>query len=244
MALLNAGLVLGLILAGWLALHSGIPAAGILLFTGLAAVPAGMSFFMKDPGTPASSLSTGILFSFVKDYRWLWISSIVLVGITGVVSSLYPQFSGASSESLGYWLAGMSLATIGAVLIASRVSVPPLDAIRWSAVCMVIGVIIVFFSPWGFAVIGILAGVVMIAQMAFLSGEQEHQGIMMGLFSTMSYLGMTILPFIAGLVADAAGFPAAFGITALSALVVAVTIGRSPPAPDRIAAVPEFIKEQ
>ena len=47
--------------------------------------------------------------------------------------------------------------------------------------------------------IGALAGIVMIAQMAFLAGIKEHQGIAMGLFSTTSYLGMAALPFIAGL---------------------------------------------
>jgi MFS family permease len=226
MACLNAGLVTGLLLAGWLALHSGDPAFGILLFAVLCLVPAGMSFFIRDAGLQAAPFSPAVFFSFIPDYRRLWFSSIVLIGITGVVSSLYPQFSGASSESLGYWLAGMSIATIGAVLIASRASLPPLPAIRWSAVLMA------FFSPWGFAVLGALAGIVMIAQMAVLAKEQEHQGIVMGLFSTTSYLGMTILPFIAGIFADMAGFFTAFCITAFFALLVALTIGGDP-VPDR-----------
>jgi MFS family permease len=225
MACLNAGLVTGLLLAGWLALHSGDPAIGILLFAVLSLVPAGMSFFIRDNGPQAASFSPSAFLSFIADYRWLWFSSIVLIGITGVVSSLYPQFSGASSESLGYWLAGMSIATIGAVLIASRASLPPLPAIRWSAVLMAAGVLVAYFSPWGFAMLGALAGIVMIAQMAVLAKEQEHQGIVMGLFSTTSYLGMTILPFIAGILAEVAGFFWAFCITAIFAILVALTIG-------------------
>ena len=47
----------------------------------------------------------------------------------------------------------------------------------------------------------------------------------MGLFSTTSYLGMTTLPFIAGLFADIAGFFAAFCLTAFFAILVAFTIG-------------------
>ena len=227
MALLNAGLVTGLVLAGWLASYSGDPAAGILLFTGLALVPACISFFMQDAGHRAAPFSPVVFVSFVRDYRWLWFSSVVLVGITGVVSSLYPQFSGASSESLGYWIAGMSIVTIGAVLAASRASLPPVPAIRWSAALMAAGVMIAFFSPWGFAVLGALAGIVMIAQMAILAGVREHQGVVMGLFSTTSYLGMTILPFIAGLCADIAGFFWAFSITAFFAIMVALTIGQS-----------------
>ena len=228
MALLNAGLVTGLILAGWLALYSGNPAAGILLFAGLALVPACMSFFMRDAGQQAAPFNPAVFLSYIRDYRWLWLSSVVLVGITGVASSLYPQFSGASSESLGYWIAGMSVATIGAVLAASRASLPPIPAIRWSAVLMAAGVMFAFFSPWGFPVLGALAGIVMIAQMAILAGVRENQGIVMGLFSTTSYLGMTILPFIAGLFADMTGFFWAFCITALFAILVALTIGRSP----------------
>jgi MFS family permease len=168
----------------------------------------------------------------VRNYRWLWFSSVILVGITGVASSLYPQYSGASSESLGYWLAGMSVVTIVAVLAASRVPLPSVPAIRWSAFLMAGGVLFTFFSPWGFVVLGALAGIVMIAQMALLAGEREYQGVTMGLFSTTSYLGMAILPFIAGLIADMAGFFLAFCTTAFFALLVAVTIDKSP-VPDR-----------
>jgi MFS family permease len=91
---------------------------------------------------------------------------------------------------------------------------------------MVIAVMVSYFSPLGFVMIGIGAGVVMIAQMAFLAQVKDHQGIAMGLFSTTSYLGMAVLPFIAGLIADASGFFYAFCATALFAFTVFLTIGR------------------
>ncbi len=69
--------------------------------------------------------------------------------------------------------------------------------------------------------LGAVAGIVMIAQMAFLARVHEHRGTAMGLFTTMSYLGMALLPFIAGIVADAAGFFAAFAVTAVAAVTVA-----------------------
>lgn len=238
MAFLNAGLVTGLVLAGWLALRSGFPAAGILLFGLLALVPACISFFLADDGQRAAPVSQDVIRSLMRDYRWLWFSSVILVGTTGVVSSLYPKFSGASSENLGFWIAGMSIATIGAVLAASRASLPPLPAIRGSAVVMAAGVMFAFFSPWGFAVLGFMAGIVMIAQMSLLAGVQEHQGAVMGLFSTTSYLGMTVLPFVAGLVADAAGFFPAFCITAFFAALVFLTINRTPSAKNRSMGVP------
>ena len=72
---------------------------------------------------------------------------------------------------------------------------------------MAAGVFLTYVSPLGFIVLGALAGVVMIAQMAFLAGVSDHQGLLMGLFSTASYLGMAILPFLAGVIADTGGFP-------------------------------------
>ncbi len=229
MALMNAGLVLGLLLSGWLAQHTGSPAAGLLLFTGLAMVPACMSLFLKEPGSAPAPAGWNEVLSFVREYRMLWVSTIVLIGITGVVSSLYPRFSGLSPESLGYWTAAMSIATIGAVLAVPRLSPEPFSAIRWSALLTAAAVLVTFISPWGFALLGALAGVVMIAQMLILAERPEHQGIAMGLFSTMSYLGMTILPFIAGIIADTDGFFIAFTVTAFLALLVAAAfVVRSP----------------
>jgi MFS family permease len=120
----------------------------------------------------------------------------------------------------------MSIATILSVLVVSRLSLPPVPAIRWSAALMVAGVLISFYTPLGFVIIGTLAGIVMIAQMAYLAGVKDHQGTAMGLFSTTSYLGMGILPVIAGLIADSTGFFAAFCFTALCAVTVFFTIGR------------------
>jgi hypothetical protein len=226
MAFLNAGLVAGLLLAGELAAILDMPAAGILLFALLAVVPAACSLLVREPVSPAVANDSSMVACFIAKYRWLWYSAIVLIGITGVVTSLYPKFSGATPDVLGFWIAGMSVATIVAVLVYSRVDLPPAPVIRWSAVLMGAAVIVAYFLPAGFLLIGALAGVVMIAQMAFLAGVREHQGILMGLFSTMSYLGMALLPVAAGFVAGSLGFLAAFGIAALFALTVALTIGR------------------
>jgi MFS family permease len=161
--------------------------------------------------------------AFVRENLWLWYSAIVLVGITGVVSSMYPKFSGEAADTLGFWIAGMSIATIITVLMVSRIPLPPVPVIRWSAIFMAGGVLLAYVSPVGFIVLGALAGVVMIAQMAFLARVPDHQGLLMGLFSTASYLGMAILPFVAGVIADTNGFLTAFVITAIMGGTVAVT---------------------
>jgi MFS family permease len=229
MASQNAGLVTGLAVAGWLAAYLGSPPAGITLFALFLAIPAIASFIVMEPARGHDHPKTtaeGIL-SLAGEYRWLWYSTIILIGITGVVTSLYPGFSGAPSDQLGIWLAGMSIATIFAVLIGSRMAPEPVRAIRIGAILMTGGTLLLLISPAGFLVIGAVAGLVIIAQMAFLAENREHQGTVMGLYSAFAYLGMAILPAVTGFIADGpGGFLAAFIITAIAALSVAVTIGR------------------
>ncbi len=226
MAMLNAGLVVGLILSGWLAVNFSIPASGIIVFSVLTAVATIASFGISASRFTPPPTDNRVFVPMLRDYRWLWYSSIILVGITGVMTSLYPKFSGLAPDILGIWIAGMSVATIVTVLVISQMPFTPVPVIRISAVLMVASVMISYLTPLGFVITGAIAGVVMIAQMAFLAEAQEHQGTAMGLFSTTSYLGMTILPVLVGFVADRAGFFPAFCCTAVLAGTVVVTIGR------------------
>ncbi len=226
MASMNAGLVAGLLVSGWLATYLPVPVGGILVFSLAASLPALAAFLVQEPSAVVLRIPEGTVFRFLIQFRWLWFSSVILIGITGVLTSLYPRFSGAPSDLVGLWTAGMSVATIIAVLVYSRTRLSPVPVIRTVAVLFGIAVLFSYVTPAGVLLIGALAGIVMIAQMAFLAGVQEFQGVIMGLFSTMSYLGMALLPAIAGLVADGAGFFAAFFLAALCAGTVAVTIGR------------------
>jgi predicted MFS family arabinose efflux permease len=196
------------------------------VFSVLVIIPAAASFFINETGAVTKKGDLKTILYLVQEFRWLWYSSVVLIGITGVVTSLYPKYSGYSPDSVGNWISLMSIATISGVLVVSRLSFPPVPAIRWSALLMVIAVLVTFYSPFGFVMLGICAGVVMIAQMTFLAQARDHQGVAMGLFSTTSYLGMTALPFIAGMVADTSGFFYAFCATALFALTVFLTISK------------------
>lgn len=226
MASLNAGLVIGLVCAGWLAANFPSPASGIFLFSALVIIPLMGSLFIEEKGSVSHAGNFATVQYLVTEFRWLWYSSVILIGITGVVTSLYPKFSGYTPDSVGNWISIMSIATIAGVLVASRLSLPPVNTIRWSAILMVIGVILSYYSPLFFVIIGICAGVVMIAQMSFLAGVKDHQGGAMGLYSTTTYLGMSALPFVTGLIADASGFFYAFCATAFFALTVFFTIGR------------------
>ncbi|MCK7537797.1 MAG: hypothetical protein MZV63_46020 [Marinilabiliales bacterium] len=78
---------------------------------------------------------------------------------------------------------------------------------------------------------------VMIAQMAFLAGVQEHQGIVMGLFSTteLPWHGAPLPAAYAALIAEGLGFPMAFISAAFLALTVAATIGLCLQCPGMVA---------
>ena len=88
----------------------------------------------------------------------------------------------------------MSISTILAVLAASRLSLPPVGyhTLERSPGDGIGDGIVLLTS--GFSDSGVLAGVVMISQISYLSGAKDHQGIAMGLFLTTSYLGMACTP--------------------------------------------------
>jgi MFS family permease len=232
-ALMNVGLVSGLVISGLVIGFSAMPVAGILLFTALALVPLAASVFMRNGGPagtrqPAEAAGgfAGNLVRIIRDDFWLWISSVILVGITGVVTALYPEFTGETAANLGVQIAVMNISTVIAVLLISRLRFPPVTTLRIAALLMAVAVFATFVSPLGFILVGAVAGVVMVAQLAFLAQAETQQGIAMGLWSTMGYAGMSLLPFIAGVIAEQTTFFFAFTFSAILAVVVALTIGR------------------
>ncbi|MDI9633938.1 MAG: MFS transporter [Methanolinea sp.] len=232
MGLLNLGLLSGLLVTGWLVSAGGGPREGIVLFTWVSLLPLALSLGMGEGkgspgngGEPAGETRERLAWA-LRTYFWLWFSAVVLVGITGALTALHPEHSGLSAGPVSAQIALMNIATVASVLVTSHASLPPVPTIRAASIAMAGGVALTFFSMWGFLVIGWLAGMVMIAQLSFLAAAGRRQGVLMGLFNTASYGGMSAVPFLAGITAELAGFPAAYFLTALSALTVAATIGR------------------
>jgi MFS family permease len=227
LASLNAGLVSGLIIGGYAFRLTADPLSGIGIFTVSALLPLILSMTLAEKTDCIRYSRAGpSIISLVREYRWLWYSAVILIGVTGVVTAIYPEFSNIAPEQAGTWIASMSIFTIIAVLIVSRMNLLPVPTIRIAAVAMAAGTFIVFYTPLGFLFIGAVAGIVMIAQMAFLAQVSEYQGAVMGLFSTTSYLGMSLLPFITGFLAEETTFFIAFFVTACLSLTVALTIGK------------------
>ncbi|HUU76478.1 MAG TPA: MFS transporter [Methanoregulaceae archaeon] len=232
MAMLNIGLMTGLVGTGWLVGITGTQAAGLTIFTALSAIPLILSFFMPKKGMPAGEKEVENipeimerLFRVIRNYLWLWVATVIIIGTTGAVTAIYPEFTDLSPQIIGIQIAAMNISTAVAVFLVSRANLPPIPTIRVSSILMAAAVILTFFTPWGFILIGALAGVVIIATLAFLASAEARQGVVMGLFNTASYGGMTLLPFLAGLVAEKIAFFAAFAVIACFSFLVAGTIG-------------------
>lgn len=222
-AALNVGLVSGLLGAGFLSDVAGTM-GGVAVFTAAAAVPLLLSVLIVEAAAPGGR--NGGLAGIGRSYFWLYISTIVLVGATGVVTAIYPDFTGETPATLSLQLGMMNVATVVASLVASRAHLAPIPTIRASAVVMAAAVALSYITPLAFVLIGGVAGVVMIAQINYLAADLARQGAVMGLFNAASYAGMTLLPFMAGVVAEINGFMMAFAVTAVLSAMMAVTIGR------------------
>ncbi|MDD1675802.1 MAG: MFS transporter [Methanomicrobiales archaeon] len=226
MAVLNLGLVIGLVGGGWFADLTGTVRGGILFFTILAA----LAFFFLFMVREGKMVRTGALRLLEEGlaHHWLYISALVLLGATGVVSSLYPAFTGGAPAILSLEIGLMYAATFITVLVAARVRLPAVPAIRISSLLMAAGVLLCFVHPLGFVLVGALGGVVIISQMAFLADSGIPQGAAMGLFNISTYSGMSLLPFLAGVIVQFSGndFLLAFAFTAALCVGVGALTGR------------------
>lgn len=224
MAAQNLGLVVGLLATGWLDAALDNHLAGIALFTVLAAPAVAVGFAVRE--SEPEGFARADLPSIVRNYFWLFAASAVLVGMTGAVAALYPEYTGSDPSVLALQLATINIATVVAVLVAPRLSLRPVPTIRVSSLLMAGAVLVGYVTPYAFPVIGVLAGFVIVAALAFLAETRIQQGVMTGLFNTAAYAGFTVLPALAGLAAGGFGFLAAFLLIAGMAAAAAVPIGR------------------
>jgi len=230
-ASLNLGLVLGLLASGLLNPLLGAP-GGILFFTLLSIPPALLSITASAPA--GMNEKGGNPKEVVLDFKWLFISIIILTGATGVVTSLYPDFTDGEPLILSLQIGAMNAATIFASLIAPRLNLRPVPSIKAGAVLMAVSVFLSYVVSFSgtiavfiiFAFIGAIAGFIMIAQMDFLAGTGYRQGTVMGLFNASGYAGMTFLPFFAGIIAQFSGYLPAFLAVSVVSFIISLFIDR------------------
>ncbi len=231
MALLNAGLLSGLIITGLLSLLTRDDYPSLLFFAILCSLiylPARLIHDDRLPviaqSDPESSHSE--IFHLILDEWPLWSSVIGILGITGVVQSLYGAYTNDSPLILGIKLALMNIATIIASLIAPRIPLHPLRMIRVSAILCAFALVLIPFHAIMIPVIGLIAGIAYIAQMGYLAGTRQRTGLAMGMLTTMSYLGMMIFPAFGGIIANKYSIPVSFYVFSGVCILIAIVIGR------------------
>jgi len=231
MASLNLGLLSGLIGAGWLAQITGEILLGVLVFTALSVLLCIMVFFVHLPRLGSQEpIEAPILFretgaQVIRQYP-LWISVIILLGSTGYVQAVFPELSGSPVHEVSMVLAAMNFATIITSLLTPYLRIEPVFLIRVSALMIVPLLFSFLFAPVIVLIMGALAGLIMVSQVGYLALAEERQGIAMGLYSTCSYAGMTLLPAIGGYLITMFSFEIASGIIAIGAIGTALIIGR------------------
>ncbi|MDK2891395.1 MAG: hypothetical protein PWR21_2027 [Methanoculleus sp.] len=224
MAALNLGLVVGLLATGWLDAALDSHLAGIAFFTVLAVPVVGMGFAVRE--SERVGFARANLPGIVWNYFWLFAAAVVLVGMTGAVAAIYPEYTGNDPSVLALQLATINIATIIALLVTPRLALRPAPTIRVVSLLMAGAVVAGYVTPYAFPVIGALSGVIIVAVLAFLAETRIQQGVMTGLFNTATYAGFTFLSALAGLAAGLFGFLAAFLLLAGMAAAVAIPIGR------------------
>lgn len=209
LALLNIGMVAGLVVTGFLAaLH---PYAGVLLFGVLTGVAATASLFFQDENVTSSALSLKAAAAVAKYHVWLWVAVVMATGATGVITSTYPAMSALPADMAGVLTAIMSIATAAAVYLTSRAKIhDPLAVLRFAVICMAFTLPLVVLSPLGIILSGAAFGVVTAAAVDYIAKASHPQGVMNGLFLLVQYGGMGFLPVVAGFLTVPLGYLAEF----------------------------------
>ena len=175
MATLNAGLICGLVVTGFLASYFDFGKAGLAVFSGMALVGSILVFMIRTGEVMSRDRNVvrqGRISNNSPDDHGI----PVALGI-----SCHPNrgnrcchlplsgFSGEAPQVTAMYISVMNIGTIVSVILVSRFVLSAVPAIRTGAVIIAVSVFSCYFTPWGFIFVGAAAGVVMIAQMAYLS---------------------------------------------------------------------------
>lgn len=225
--LLNAGLALGVALAGYLAQQH--IKSGIFLFTCIAAIllVAG-SFVLARQSTspkvrvkdPASRPDIGSIvgnFTNIK-YLRIWIIAFLLFGLTGVIIAFYPDYSKEflSKTALGLSIAALYVSAMASNILVGRMNLRYDRMIRVGIVIAAFGTLVSIHHPIaGFTLIGIGSGTGMIGLPVAVSHMKIERGLAMGIFNTYTYAGLGLMPVFTGIFLGILGFETIFIISAL-----------------------------
>jgi MFS family permease len=233
--LLNAGLALGVALAGYLA-HWYVK-GGIFIFT-LMAIPflitgvmilkqgnsnyeRGQKVRAKDPDELPGLRTIAGHFTNAR-YSRIWIISFLLFGISGVLTAFYPDYSQdiLSKTALGLSIAAMYVSAMIANIAVGRMNLHYNQMIRAGVAIAATGTLISIAYPLsGFALIGAGSGTGMVGLPLAVANMKIQRGLAMGIFNTCTYAGIGMMPILAGVFLGILGFEVIFAACAIVLLL-------------------------
>jgi len=208
--LLNGGLAAGVAVTGYLA-QIGIK-YGIYLFVILTAFTLAFAFYYLVCPTRIQNseelsgkdvLSARAYLSFIisRSSLSIWIISFLLAGSSGVLVSLYPEYSigTLTKTELGIAISLLYISTMFSSLTIARFNYSYDELIKKGIIVAAFGVLIATYYPiTGFAVMGIGSGALLLGLPLAITTMRIEHGIAMGIYNTCIYAGLALMPLIAG----------------------------------------------
>lgn len=131
----------------------------------------------------------------------IWTISFLLAGSSGVLVSLYPDYSidFLTKTELGIAISLLYLSTMFSSLIIARFNFDYDELIKKGIIITAVGILVTTYFPMaGFIVMGLGSGIMLLGlPLAIMTMKVEH-GMAMGLYNTCIYAGLALMPLIAG----------------------------------------------
>lgn len=208
--LFNGGLAAGVAVTGYLA-DTGIK-YGIYLFVVLTALTLVFAFYhmtcptrKQDPEDISGKkmLSARSYLSFITSRNSLsvWTTAFLLAGSSGVLVSLYPEYSIniLTKTELGLAISLVYISTMFSSITIARFNYSYDELIKKGIVITTIGILLTIYFPMtGFTVTGLGSGMIILGLPLAITNMNIEHGIAMGIYNTCIYAGLALMPLIAG----------------------------------------------
>ncbi len=135
----------------------------------------------------------------------IWLSSFLLNGTIGVLIAYYPDYSlgTITKTQLGSSIASLYVCAMVTSLLIGRFRIKEKNIIRIGLTFSALGAIFVIKYPFlGFSSLGGGSGIALVGFALAVARMNSDRGLVMGLFNTTIYAGLSFAPIIAGLFTD------------------------------------------
>ncbi|SET08974.1 Predicted arabinose efflux permease, MFS family [Methanococcoides vulcani] len=225
--LINGGLAAGVAVTGYLADIS--IKYGIYLFVILTAFTLVFAFYHMTcpsgkqekgnvPRTGSMSARSYLSFVTSKSSLSIWTISFLLAGTSGVLVSLYPEYSSdfLTKTELGIAISLLYLSTMISSITIARFNFSYDELIKKGIFITTLGILATIYFPMaGFTVIGLGSGIMLLGLPLAITTMKIDHGMAMGIYNTCIYAGLALMPLIAGVFTGGFDIETIFIATAL-----------------------------